>query len=140
MNIKKILTPKQLEVCQKEQYYFQQIGIKKHLLDIALSHHFIQKKESSKAYNLELMKEFEMIIAEERDDVLKILRKELLGEKRLAELSAKVHKKVEQKKYPRTRISAKIYGSSARRSRDHRTQNQTVQRHGLRRRRSHRHL
>ena len=94
MNIKKILTPKQLEVCQKEQYYFQQIGIKKHLLDIALSHHFIQKKESSKAYNLELMKEFEMIIAEERDDVLKILRKELLGEKRLAELSAKVHKKV----------------------------------------------
>jgi hypothetical protein len=30
-----------------------------------------------------------MIIAEERDDVLKIWRKELMGEKRLAELSAR---------------------------------------------------
>jgi type II secretory ATPase GspE/PulE/Tfp pilus assembly ATPase PilB-like protein len=100
MNIKKILTPKQLEVCQKEQYYYQQIGIKKHLLDIALSHHFVQKKESSKTYNLELMKEYEMVIAEDRDDLLKIERKELLGEKRLAELSAKVHKKIEQKNIP----------------------------------------
>jgi type II secretory ATPase GspE/PulE/Tfp pilus assembly ATPase PilB-like protein len=100
MNIKKILTPKQLEVCQKEQYYYQQIGIKKHLLDIALSHHFIQKKETSKTYNLELMKEYEMVIVEERDDLLKIVRKELLGEKRLAELSQKVHKKVEQKNIP----------------------------------------
>jgi len=100
MNIKKILSPKQLEVCQKEQYYYQQLGIKKHLLEIALSHHFIQKKEPSVTHNLDLMKEYEMVIAEESDTVLKIWRKELLGEKRLAELSAKVHKSVEQKNLP----------------------------------------
>lgn len=100
MNIKKILSPKQLEVCQKEQYYYRQIGVKKHLLEIALSHHFVQKKESTATHNLELMKEYEMIIAEERDDVLHILRKELLGEKRLSELSTKVQKRVEQKNIP----------------------------------------
>ena len=100
MNIKKILTPKQLEVCQKEQYYYQQQGLKKHLLQIALEHHFVQKKEPSIIHNLELMKEYEMVIAEESESVLRIERKELLGEIRLAELAAKARKKVEQKNIP----------------------------------------
>ena len=100
MNIKKILTPKQLEVCQKEQYYYQQLGVKKHLLQIALEHHFVQKKEPTIIHNLELMKEYEMVIAEESETLLKIERKELLGEKRLAELSTKARKPVEQKNIP----------------------------------------
>ena len=100
MNIKKILTPKQLEVCQKEQYYYQQLGVKKHLLEIALSHHFLQKKEPAIIHNLDLMKEYEMVIVHEDDNVLKIERKEILGEKLIAELSAKVHKEIEQKNIP----------------------------------------
>lgn len=100
MNIKKLLTPRQLDVCQKEQYYFQQLGIKKHLLEIALSHHFIQKKEPTPIHNLDLMKEYEMIIVEERDDLLRIERKELLGDQLLGELQAKVKKRIEQKNIP----------------------------------------
>lgn len=100
MNLKKILTPKQLEICQKEQYYHQKLGVKKHLLEIALSHHFIQKKEPKRIHNLDLMKHYEMIIVDESETHLRILRKETLGEQTLKELSAKVHKTVEQKNIP----------------------------------------
>ena len=44
MNLKKILSPKQIEICKKEKYYYQQIGVKKNLLQIAMEHHFVQKK------------------------------------------------------------------------------------------------
>lgn len=100
MNIKKILTPKQYDVCQKEQYYYQQLGRKKHLLEIAMSHHFIQKKSPSPLFNLDLIKEYEMVVVDENDTVLRIERKELLGVKLLAELEAKTRKKVEQKSIP----------------------------------------
>ena len=44
MNLKKILTPKQIEICTKEKYYYQHIGVKKNLIQIAIEHNFIQKK------------------------------------------------------------------------------------------------
>ncbi|MFY9141317.1 GspE/PulE family protein [Sulfuricurvum sp.] len=100
MNIKKILTSKQLEVCQKEQYYYQQLGRKKHLLEIAMSHHFIQKKSPPPLFNLDFIKEYEMVVVKENDTTLYIERKELLGPTVLAELEAKTRKKVEQKTIP----------------------------------------
>jgi len=100
MNLKKILTPKQLDVCQKEQYYYKQLGRKKHLLDIALSHHFVQKKPPRPPFNLELIREYEMVVLDEDETTLRIERKELLGETLLAQLEAKIGKKVEQKTIP----------------------------------------
>lgn len=100
MNIKKILTPKQLEICQKEQYYYQQLGLKKHLLEIALAHHFVQKKPHRPPFSLDLIKEFEMVVSEENDTHLTIERKELLGPNLLKELEEKTGKKVEQKTIP----------------------------------------
>lgn len=100
MNVKKILTPKQYEVCQKEQYYYQQIGRKKHLLEIAIAHHFVQKKSPRPLFNLDLIKEYEMVVVDENDAILRIERKELLGPKLLAELEEKTRKKVEQKTIP----------------------------------------
>ncbi len=100
MKIKKVLTPKQLEVCQKEQYYHQQLGRKKHLLEIAMAHHFVQKKPPRPPFNLDLIKEYEIIVAEENATLLRVERKELLGPTLLAELEEKTGKKVEQKAIP----------------------------------------
>ena len=47
MNLKKILTPKQIEICKEEKSYYQRIGVKKNILQIAIEHNFIQKKEKS---------------------------------------------------------------------------------------------
>lgn len=100
MNIKKFLTPKQYDVCQKEQYYFQQLGRKKNLLDIALSHNFIQKKPTAPVFNLELIRQYEMVVQSESNNSIRIERKELLGPNLLAELEAKTGKKIEQKTIP----------------------------------------
>lgn len=100
MNIKKILTPKQIEICKKEQYYYQHIGIKKNLLQIAVEHNFIQKKEQFNPYSLELIKKYEIIIVNEDDKNFHIECKELLGPKRLIELEKKLNKKVVQTTIP----------------------------------------
>mgnify|MGYP000636676072 CR=1 FL=1 len=60
MNIKNLLTPKQIEICKQEKSYYQRIGVKKNLLQIALEHNFIQRKEKSLSYSLDLIKKYEV--------------------------------------------------------------------------------
>ena len=66
MNLKKLLTPKQIEICQQEKAYYQRLGVKKNILQIAIEHNFIQKKEQNSPHSLELIKKYEIIIANER--------------------------------------------------------------------------
>jgi len=107
MNLKKILTPKQIEICKKEHYYYQQIGVEKKILQIAMEHNFLQKKEQTDNYSLDLIKEYEIIILDESDDSFSIGIKELLGPKRLGELEKKLHKKVVQQTLPVREFSEK---------------------------------
>ncbi len=100
MNIKNILAPKQLEICQKEKYYYQQIGLQKNILQIALEHHFIQKKEKLVPYSLDLLKEYEIIIVQETKEGYSVECKELLGPKRLAKLEEQLNKKIIQRAIP----------------------------------------
>lgn len=100
MNLKNILTPKQIDICKKEQYYYQQIGVKKNILQIALEHNFTQKKDKRSSYSLELIKEYEIIIANEDANNFYIECKELLGPTRLEKLQKQLNKNVIQKTVP----------------------------------------
>lgn len=100
MNLKNILTPKQIEICKKEKYYYQHVGIKKNILQIAIEHNFIQKKESLSPYSLDLIKKYEIVISDEDAQNLYIERKELLGPKRLGELQERLGKNVVQHTIP----------------------------------------
>ena len=100
MNLKKILTPRQIDICQKEQYYYQQIGVKKNILHIAIEHNFVQKKEQNSPYSLDLIKEYEIIIVDEDETSFHTECKELLGPKRLAVLEEKLGKSVLQRTIP----------------------------------------
>lgn len=108
MNLKNILTPKQIEICKKEQYYYQHVGIKKNILQIAIEHNFIQKKETFSPYSLDLIKKYEIIIANEDDDNFYIELKELLGPKRLSELQTQLGKNVIQHTIPVREFSEKL--------------------------------
>lgn len=100
MNLKTILTPRQIEICKKEQYYYQQIGVKKKILQIAIEHSFVQKKEQASPYSLDLIKEYEIVIASEDETSFHIERKELLGPTRLALLEKQLSKRVIQSAVP----------------------------------------
>ena len=100
MNLKNILTPKQIEICQKEQYYYQSIGVKKNILQIAIEHNFTQKKEKKVPYSLDLLKEYEIVIVKEDEKSFHIESKELLGPKRLLALEEKLNKTVIQRVVP----------------------------------------
>ncbi|QOY55392.1 Flp pilus assembly complex ATPase component TadA [Candidatus Sulfurimonas marisnigri] len=100
MNINKILTPKQIEICKEEKSYYQRIGIKKNILQIAIEHNFIKKKEKKAQYSLELLKKYEIIIINEDEKNFYIECKELLGPNRLKELESQLHKKIIQHSIP----------------------------------------
>lgn len=100
MNLKNILTPKQIEICKKEQYYYQHVGIKKNILQIAIEHNFIQKKENFSPYSLDLIKKYEIIIINEDEQNFYIELKELLGPKRLEELQSQLGKNIVQHTIP----------------------------------------
>lgn len=100
MNLKNILTPKQIEICKEEKSYYQRIGVKKNILQIAIEHNFIKKKEKNNLHSLELLKKYEIIISKENESTFYIERKELLGPKRLKELEEQLHKNVIQKSIP----------------------------------------
>ncbi len=99
MNAKKLLTAKQLEICKKEQYYYNQIGVSKNLLQIALEHNFLHRKEKP-LHNLDMIKEYEIIIVGEDEKTLQVEVKKLIGAKRLKLLEKKAGKRVEQKTIP----------------------------------------
>jgi len=100
MNIKKLLTPKQIEICKEEKSYYQRIGIKKNILQIAIEHNFIKKKEKYNPHSLELLKKYEIIISDENETSFFIECKELLGPNRLNELEEKLQKKIIQQTIP----------------------------------------
>ena len=100
MNLKTILTPKQIEICKKESTYYQRIGVKKNILQIAMDHNFIQKKEKTSQYSLELIKKYEIVIVDEDTKSFYIECKELIGPKRLSELQEQLGKEVVQKTIP----------------------------------------
>ena len=100
MNLEKLLTAKQLEICKKEQYYYQHVGIKKELIQIAIEHNFIQKKEKFSPYSLDLIKKYKIIISNENTQNFYIECKELLGPKRLEELQKQLNKNVIQHTIP----------------------------------------
>lgn len=100
MNLKDILTPKQIEICVKERYYYQSIGINKTLNQIALKHNFVQKKEKNLHYSLDLVKEYGIVISHEDANSFHIQTKELLGPKRLSKLQDQLGKNVIQKVIP----------------------------------------
>ena len=100
MNLKKILTPKQIEICTKEKYYYQHIGVKKNILQIAIDHSFIQKKEKFNLYSLDIIKKYEIIVVDEDKKNFYIECKELLGPKRLAELEQQLNKSIVQRTIP----------------------------------------
>ena len=100
MSQENILTPSELEICEKEKYYFQKIGINKDIEQIAIEHNFIQKKEQFKLYGLELVKKYEILISDEDAKNFYVECKELLGPKRLLELEEQLGKKVVQQTIP----------------------------------------
>jgi type II secretory ATPase GspE/PulE/Tfp pilus assembly ATPase PilB-like protein len=100
MNLKKILTAKQIEICQKEKHYYQRLGVQKNILQIAIEHNFTQKKEKKLSYSLDLIKEYEIVITDENSKSFHIVCKELIGPKRLLQLEEKLGKKVIQKVIP----------------------------------------
>jgi type II secretory ATPase GspE/PulE/Tfp pilus assembly ATPase PilB-like protein len=100
MKLKNILTPKQIEICQKEQYYYRGIGVNKNLAQIAIEHNFIQKKEQNHSYSIELIKEYNIVIVNENKTSFSVECKELLGLKRLAQLEKQLGKSVVQKIVP----------------------------------------
>lgn len=100
MNLKNLLTPKQLEISQKEQEYYRRIGVIKSISQIAIEHNFLQKKEQSLSYSLELIKEYDIIISKEDENSFHIETKELLGTKRVAQLEKQLSKSIIQKTIP----------------------------------------
>ena len=100
MNLKNILTPKQIDICKREQYYYQKLGVKKNILQIAIEHNFTQKKDKRSSYDLDLIKEYEIIIVNEDENSYYIECKELLGPNRLKKLQSKLHKNIIQKTVP----------------------------------------
>jgi general secretion pathway protein E len=100
MNLKNTLTPKQIEICQEEQRYYQRIGVNKTLEQIAIEHNFIQKKEKFLPYSLELLKAYDIIISNEDEKHFYIETKELLGPKRLAQLEKQLGKSILQRTIP----------------------------------------
>ena len=100
MNLKSILTPKQIEICKEEKSYYQRIGVKKNILQIAIEHNFVQKKEKKLHYSLELIKKYEIVIIDENEKSFHVECKELLGPKRLEGLEKQLGKKVVQKTIP----------------------------------------
>lgn len=100
MSLKNILSPKQIEICKKEKYYYQQIGVKKNLLQIAIEHHFVQKKDKNLPYSLDVIKEYELVVIHEDETTLHIHRKELLGPKRVELLEKKLNKTIVQQVVP----------------------------------------
>ena len=99
MDIKKLLTPKQYDICQKEHYYHTQAGTKKSILQIAIDHNFVHRKEKQ-IYNLDLLKEYEIIVVKEDTKSLYVEVKKLLGSRRLKEFRQKVGKEVVQTTIP----------------------------------------
>ena len=100
MNLKSILTPKQIEICKEEKSYYQRIGVKKNILQIAIEHNFVQKKEKKVSYSLDLIKKYEIVIVDETVASFYIECKEHLGPKRLSELEKQLGKTVNQKTVP----------------------------------------
>ncbi|MEA1955302.1 MAG: ATPase, T2SS/T4P/T4SS family [Campylobacterota bacterium] len=100
MNLKKYLTNKQIEICQKEKEYYQRLGIAKTLIQIALEHNFLQKKDNTPAFNLDLIKKYEILISAEDETNFYIESKELIGSKRLELLETELGRKVIQKVIP----------------------------------------
>ncbi|MDA7818007.1 ATPase, T2SS/T4P/T4SS family [Sulfurimonas sp.] len=100
MNLKKTLTPKQLEICEQEKSYYQRLGIQKNILQIALEHNFVQNEETDLPYSLELVKKYQVIFVNEDETSLHVECKELIGPKRLLELEKRLRKKVIQKTIP----------------------------------------
>lgn len=100
MNLKKYLTTSQISICQQEKEYYQRIGITKNLIQIALEHNFIQKKDNTPAFNLELIKKYELLISGEDEINFYIERKELIGQKRLKLLEKELGRRVVQKVIP----------------------------------------
>jgi len=100
MDLKKHLTASQLYICQEEKDYYKRLGIAKSLVQIALEHNFLQKKENTLPYNLDIVKKYEIIIIDEDDVYFYVERKELLGQKRLEELENILDKSINQKVIP----------------------------------------
>ncbi len=100
MNLKSILTPKQIEICKEEKAYYQRIGVKKNILQIAIEHNFVQKKEKKLHYSLDLIKKYEIVVVDENEKSFHVERKELLGPKRLLALEKQLDKKVTQRTIP----------------------------------------
>ncbi|MDF1881473.1 Flp pilus assembly complex ATPase component TadA [Sulfurimonas sp. MAG313] len=100
MSLKNILSPKQIQICKKEQYYYHKLGVKKKILQIAIEHNFVQKKDRNSPYSLDLIKEYEILITNEDKDKFHIERKELLGPNRLAILEKQLNKSVIQQAIP----------------------------------------
>ena len=100
MNLNSILTSKQIAICKEEKAYYQRIGVKKNILQIAIEHNFVQKKKKSLSYSLDLIKKYEIVITDEDKVNFYIECKELIGPKRLAALQKQLQKKVIQKTIP----------------------------------------
>ncbi len=94
MNLTKILTSRQIEICKKEQYYYQRIGVKKKILQIAIEHNFVQKKEQQTPYSLDLLKKHEILIVDEDAKSFHIECKEQIGPKRLEQLEVQLGKRI----------------------------------------------
>ncbi|MBN2781927.1 MAG: Flp pilus assembly complex ATPase component TadA [Campylobacterales bacterium] len=100
MKLEEILNQKQIKVCEDEQFYYQRLGVKKTLLQIAYEHNFIQKKETQNSYSLELLKKYEIIIDKEDDNAFYIHTKELIGDVIKGELEDTLGKSVIQTTIP----------------------------------------
>ncbi|MGM0623796.1 MAG: GspE/PulE family protein [Campylobacterota bacterium] len=107
MNIKKVLTPKQLDICEKEQYYYRNLGVDKSIAAIAMQHNFIYKKSTQRT-DIELLKEYEFVIQNESANEVVIEVKKLLGKNILKELSQKFNKTVTQTVIPVKEFDAKF--------------------------------
>lgn len=100
MNLTKLLTTKQIEICKEEKSYYQRIGIKKNILQIAIEHNFIKKKDKNNNHSLDLIKKYEIIITNENETSFNVECKVLLGPNRLKELEKQLNKKVIQSTIP----------------------------------------
>ena len=100
MNLQKYLTNSQIDICQQDKEYYQRIGIDKTIVQIALEHNFIQKKDDTSSYSLDIIKKYEIIVTDENELNFYIQRKELLGKNRLKELEKTLGKNVIQSVIP----------------------------------------
>jgi len=107
MNIQKLLTPRQLDICRKEHHFYKQLGREKSIAQIALEHHFVTKK-TPKHLDIELLKSYEFLVKNETAQTLFIEVKQLLGPKRLEELSKKFSKPIHQDVIPVKEFDAKF--------------------------------